>query len=108
MFVFVFYFGCYRIILGERYLKSTLRFLFGEDVQINLNQKLAQDTMSHLITLIHYADHTSMAFGVESRMPFMDYRLVEFLASVPACYKMRNGWTNIGHDWLLMANYPMK
>jgi asparagine synthase (glutamine-hydrolysing) len=26
-------------------------------------------------------------------MPFMDYRLVEFLASVPACYKIHNGWT---------------
>ncbi|WP_234912336.1 asparagine synthase-related protein, partial [Vibrio anguillarum] len=23
----------------------------------------------------------------------MDYRLVEFLAQVPACYKMHNGWT---------------
>jgi asparagine synthase (glutamine-hydrolysing) len=26
-------------------------------------------------------------------MPFMDYRLVEFLAGVPACYKIHNGWT---------------
>ena len=34
-----------------------------------------------------------MAFSIESRMPFMDYRIVEFLASIPACYKMRNGWT---------------
>jgi len=49
--------------------------------------------MSSLVTLLHYADHTSMAFSIESRMPFMDYRLVEFLASVPACYKIHNGWT---------------
>lgn len=23
----------------------------------------------------------------------MDYRLVEYLADIPACYKLRNGWT---------------
>ena len=34
-----------------------------------------------------------MAHSVESRLPFMDYRLVEFLFSVPACYKIQNGWT---------------
>ena len=49
--------------------------------------------MTNVITLIHFADHTSMAYSIESRMPFMDYRLVEFLATVPACYKMRGGWT---------------
>jgi asparagine synthase (glutamine-hydrolysing) len=49
--------------------------------------------MSNLVTLLHYDDHTSMAFGIESRLPFMDYRVVEFLASVPACYKIHNGWT---------------
>ena len=37
--------------------------------------------MTTLITLIHYADHTSMAFNIESRMPFMDYRLIEFFHS---------------------------
>ena len=34
-----------------------------------------------------------MGNSIESRMPFMDYRLVEFLASVPPCYKMHDGWT---------------
>ncbi|MBD3843059.1 MAG: asparagine synthase [Campylobacterales bacterium] len=85
--------GLYRIIFGERFLKFTIKKIFKRDFETNLNKKLADDTMSSLITLIHYADHTSMAFSIESRMPFMDYRLVEFLASVPACYKMRNGWT---------------
>ncbi|MBF4337742.1 asparagine synthase, partial [Vibrio anguillarum] len=46
-----------------------------------------------LINLIHYSDRVSMGHSIESRMPFMDYRLVEFLAQVPACYKMHNGWT---------------
>ncbi len=85
--------GLYRIIFGERFLKFTIKKIFKRDFETNLNQKLADDIMTNLLTLIHYADHTSMAFSIESRMPFMDYRLVEFLAMVPACYKMRNGWT---------------
>ena len=85
--------GLYRVLFGEKFLKFTIKNIFKRDFETNLNKKLGIDTMSSLITLIHYADHTSMAFSIESRMPFMDYRLVEFLASVPACYKMRDGWT---------------
>ncbi len=85
--------GIYRVLFGEKFLKFTIKNIFKKDFETNLNPKLADDIMTNLITLIHYADHTSMAFSIESRMPFMDYRLVEFLASVPACYKMRDGWT---------------
>ena len=85
--------GLYRVLFGEKFLKFTIKKIFKRDFETNLNKKLGIETMSSLITLIHYADHTSMAFSIESRMPFMDYRLVEFLASVPACYKMRDGWT---------------
>lgn len=85
--------GIYRILFGNDFLKLTVKIIFQKDFETNLNKRLADDTMTNLITLIHYADHTSMAFSIESRMPFMDYRLVEFLASIPACYKMRNGWT---------------
>ena len=85
--------GLYRVLFGEKFLKFTIKNIFKRDFETNLDKKLGIDTMGSLITLIHYADHTSMAFSIESRMPFMDYRLVEFLASVPACYKMRDGWT---------------
>lgn len=34
-----------------------------------------------------------MAFSVESRVPFLDHRLVEFIFSLPAQFKMRNGYT---------------
>jgi asparagine synthase (glutamine-hydrolysing) len=34
-----------------------------------------------------------MAWSVESRMPFMDVRLVEFLATVPPAFKIHGGWT---------------
>lgn len=85
--------GLYRVLFGEKFLKFTIKNIFKKDFEINFNKKLVDDINKNLITLIHYSDHVSMAFSIESRMPFMDYRLVEFLASVPACYKMRDGWT---------------
>lgn len=83
----------FKLFFGKYLLKIVVKLVTGRKLELDLNKKLADDTMSDLITLIHYADHTSMAYSIESRMPFMDYRLVEFLASVPACYKMHNGWT---------------
>lgn len=59
----------------------------------SLNKRLHNDTFTNLVTLVHFADHTSMAHSIESRMPFLDYRLVEFLSSIPSCYKIRDGWT---------------
>lgn len=85
--------GLFRILFGQRTLMFCLPKILKKHFEPNLNQKLANDTVQSLVTLIHYADHTSMAYSIESRMPFMDYRLVEFLASVPACYKMHHGWT---------------
>jgi asparagine synthase (glutamine-hydrolysing) len=69
------------------------RRLSGNTLGAGLNDRLHLDSMTSLGTLIHYADRTSMAHSIESRMPFLDYRLAEFLASVPACYKMHGGWT---------------
>ena len=47
--------------------------------------------------LLHYGDTISMAHGVESRLPFMDYRLVEWLFSRNAAIKIRSGETK----WVL-------
>lgn len=87
------YIGIFRILFGKRILQFILKKILKKDFEVNLNQILADDINKNLITLIHYSDHVSMAHSIESRMPFMDYRVVEFLASVPSCYKMRNGWT---------------
>lgn len=34
-------------------------------------------------TLLHYEDRSSMAHSIESRVPFLDYRLVEFMLNIP-------------------------
>jgi asparagine synthase (glutamine-hydrolysing) len=44
-----------------------------------------------LPALLHVEDRMSMAHGLESRVPFLDHHLVEFVAHVPADVKFRDG-----------------
>lgn len=41
--------------------------------------------------LLHVEDRMSMAHGVESRVPFLDRELVEFVSAIPAQEKFKNG-----------------
>jgi asparagine synthase (glutamine-hydrolysing) len=43
--------------------------------------------------LLHQYDRCSMASGVECRMPFMDYRLVEYVFSLPLESRIGRGFT---------------
>ncbi len=46
-----------------------------------------------LVDILHCLDRNTMAFSVEARDPFLDYRLVEKIYRMPYSYKIRNGWT---------------
>lgn len=52
-----------------------------------------QITKFSLPKQLRWCDRDSMAFSVESRVPYIDYRVVEFLASLPTPYKFRKGVT---------------
>lgn len=63
-----------------------------------LNGVLYFNTCTHgLGELLRYADRNSMAHGREVRLPFLSHELVEFVFTLPANFKIRNGWTK----WLL-------
>lgn len=47
----------------------------------------------NLVALLHYEDRNSMTYSIESRVPFLDYRLVEHIFSLPSTYKLRAGVT---------------
>jgi asparagine synthase (glutamine-hydrolysing) len=43
--------------------------------------------------LLHYEDRNSMAFSMEARTPFLDFRLVEYIFSLPPNQKIKEGVT---------------
>lgn len=58
----------------------------------NLQAGLIQQvSMQPLPSLLRYEDRNSMAFSVESRVPFMDYRLIEFTLGLPEKFIYRRG-----------------
>jgi asparagine synthase (glutamine-hydrolysing) len=70
-----------------------------------LNGVLHFNTCTHgLEELLRYADRNSMAHGREVRLPFLSHELVEFVFSLPAKFKIRNGWTK----WLLRTSMNEK
>ncbi len=46
-------------------------------------------TVSSIPPLLRYEERNSMAFSIESRTPFLDYRLAEFSLSLPSALKFR-------------------
>ncbi|MEO7394581.1 MAG: asparagine synthase (glutamine-hydrolyzing) [Chitinophagaceae bacterium] len=70
-----------------------------------LNGVLHFNTCVHgLEELLRYADRNAMAHGREVRLPFLSHELVEFIFSLPASFKIRNGWTK----WLLRETMKNK
>lgn len=54
----------------------------------DLNTVMLQQTRSTMIDLLHYEDRNSMAVSLESRLPYLDYRLVDFAFGLDHHYKM--------------------
>ena len=58
-----------------------------------------QDHQRHLLlvdylpAILESEDRNSMASAVESRLPFLDHRIVEFARTLPSDYLCRGGWT---------------
>lgn len=58
-------------------------------------QLSAQLLSTSLPVLLRYEDRNSMARSIEARVPFLDVRLVEFLAGLPDAMKVRDGATKV-------------
>jgi asparagine synthase (glutamine-hydrolysing) len=57
--------------------------------ELSLHQML----YSSLPLQLHSEDRNSMMFSIESRLPFLDHRLVEYVISLPADHKIKNGYS---------------
>lgn len=91
--VFTFFLYHFLVFFGEKYTKKLVLIIKRRKLYLNLNEQMVDDLSGSLVNLLHYGDSHSMEYSIESRMPFMDYRVVEFLASIPVSYKMHGGWT---------------
>ena len=81
--------------LGNGYSSfETFRTIFCAD---NVGKESYFDSMTHfdfktlLPALLQVEDRMSMAHGLESRVPFVDHRVVEFAATMPSNVKFKNG-----------------
>jgi asparagine synthase (glutamine-hydrolysing) len=57
-----------------------------------LDRMLYADIKTYLVELLMKQDQMSMAASIESRVPFLDHQLVEFVARLPDEWKLA-GWT---------------
>jgi asparagine synthase (glutamine-hydrolysing) len=68
------------------------RVLADTDAESLLDRLLYADIKTYLHELLMKQDQMSMAASVESRVPFLDHKLVEFTSSLPERLKLRR-WT---------------
>src|SRR5690606_15668973 len=61
------------------------------DTSSYYNRMLCYDMMTGLASLLHVEDRVSMAVSLESRVPLLDPRIVELIASVPPAIKFKGG-----------------
>lgn len=60
-----------------------------------LDYSIALLTRSNLQMLLHWEDRNSMAHSIESRVPFLDYKIVEFVLGLPDEFKIAGGMTKM-------------
>ncbi|MEP6774002.1 MAG: asparagine synthase (glutamine-hydrolyzing) [Chloroflexota bacterium] len=60
------------------------------DLDTHLSRLLLEDSLP---TLLRYEDRNSMAFSIEARVPFLDYRLIEHVFTSASHLRIKYGWT---------------
>lgn len=79
-----------RDFLGEDRPDAIPDAAQGSNVHARLLSDLQRDVLP---SLLQYGDAVSMAHSIESRFPFLDYRLVELCISLPMSWKVAGGQT---------------
>jgi len=71
-----------------------------------LNRRLYKQHRTCMVNLLHYGDAISMMHSLENRLPFMDYRLVEFVFQLPGSYKISHGYGKYIHRMAYQHDLP--
>ncbi|TLP61140.1 MULTISPECIES: asparagine synthase (glutamine-hydrolyzing) [Pseudomonas] len=71
--------------------ESFQRIFNRDELHSLVNQMTYFDLKGSLPALLHVEDRTSMAASIESRVPLLDHRIVEFMATIPPNIKFAGG-----------------
>lgn len=74
-------------------LKKEYQHITRTEIPSNFQEYLYTEIFGSLQSLLRYEDRNSMAFSIEARTPYLDYRLVELMLSIPGGYKIYGGYT---------------
>jgi len=77
----------------NRYLHESISGYFERAKGDVIHSMGLNDFYSTMQVLLQMADRMCMAFSIENRSPFLDYRVVQFGLSMPSKYKIKNGIT---------------
>ncbi|MFM7016089.1 MAG: asparagine synthase (glutamine-hydrolyzing), partial [Bacteroidota bacterium] len=84
-----------RLLLNANFKELSTVFNSGEKFSSKvspLNQVLAVEYQTYLVDdILQKVDRATMSTSLEGREPFLDHRLVEFVATLPAEFKLQNG-----------------
>ena len=69
--------------------QPTMNYFRGNGASSLLDRMLYTDVKTYLVELLMKQDQMSMATSVESRVPFLDHKLMEFCATLPPGLKLR-------------------
>jgi len=89
--------------VAEHVCSPSFRDEFADQrISIGLAESIAERqkidiTLTSIPSLLHMEDRNSMAHSIETRLPFLDYKLVEFAVNCPTSLKLRDGWSK----WIL-------
>lgn len=89
-----------RHLLEKKFVKRFKRRQVVEPLlylATNLNRALVNHINYKLQHLLKWEDKNSMAFSIETRVPFLDHNFVCYTLSLPPSYKVQNGKTK----WVL-------
>ena len=82
----------YKSEIINEYESEELRIISESYNDISILQKNEIES-SQLPHLLKYEDRNSMANSIESRLPFLDYKLVELSLNTNNSLKIKDGWT---------------
>lgn len=96
-----------KFLRGKRKRKETQSFLaddfFAKNhdrksptlqyVRKSLNDALILEVGYNIPHLLQWEDRNSMAFSIETRVPFLDHNFVSYILALPSNYKIKNGLT---------------